>query len=72
MSFWDMASKAGSVVEKELYKKQNEIEKQMKRKLRQMSDAEVERVYTNRYNNSKLTSRGLELIEEEADRRGIS
>lgn len=67
-----MASKAGSVVEKELYKKQNEIEKQMKRKLRQMSDAEVERVYTNRYNNSKLTSRGLELIEEEADRRGIS
>ena len=44
----------------------------MKRKLRQMSDAEVERVYTNRYNNSKLTSRGLELIEEEADRRGIS
>ncbi len=72
MSFWNMASKAGSVVEKELYKKQNEIEKQMKRKLRQMSDAEVERVYTNRYNNSKLTSRGLELIEEEADRRGIS
>ena len=72
MSFWDMASKAGSVVEKELYKKQNEIEKQMKRKLRQMSDAEVERVYTNRYNNSKLTSRGLELIEEEADRRGIA
>lgn len=72
MSFWDKASKVGKAVEKEIYKKQNEIDRRAKQMLRQKSDAEIERAYRNRYDNPNLSSRGIELLEEEAERRGIS
>lgn len=72
MSFFDSLEKAKGEFEDFAYKKIAEQEKRIKQILRRKSDAEMERIYRNRYNNPNLNSFQIRLIEEEADRRGIS
>lgn len=72
MSFWDVAKVIGEKAVNELYKKQEEVEKNVRKTLKEKSDAQIEYMYRNRYNNPDRSSRAIELIEEEAARRGIS
>ena len=72
MSFFDSLEKAKGEFEDFAYKKIAEQEKRINQILRRKSDAEMERIYRNRYNYPNLNSFQIRLIEEEADRRGIS
>lgn len=71
MSFWDVAKVIGEKAVNELYKKQEEVEKNVRKTLKEKSDAQIERAYRNRFDNPNLSSRGRALLEEEAARRGI-
>lgn len=72
MSFWDIASEIGKAAKKDLIKKYEETQKEIEKKFREHSDQEIERAYRNRYDNPNVkTEWQLEIIENEAHRRGI-
>lgn len=72
MSFWDIASEIGKAAKKDLIKKYEETQKEIEKKFREQSDQEIERAYRNRYDNPNVkTEWQLEIIENEAHRRGI-
>lgn len=64
MSLWDSFS---NYVEKEAEK----IKRETRRMLRSKSDQQIRNAYNNRYNGN-IKEWQIELIEEEARRRGIS
>lgn len=72
MSFWDVARAVGQVIEEEGNKALDKHDREMKAIIRKKSDAEIERAYRIRYDNPKISRRGIAIIEEEAARRGIS
>lgn len=72
MAFWDKVSTVAKFVENEMHEQLDEYEKKMKRELRKRSDEEIRRAYEKRYDNPNLTDFNRRILEEEADRRGIS
>lgn len=71
MSFFNVLSTVAKGLQDEVYKKAEQIEKDLKKVLRTKSDEEIMRLYNNRYNNPKFTEFHIRLVEEEAQRRGI-
>lgn len=75
MAFFDKLSKVANVTEETLYRyaerQIKETEKILRKQLREKSDAQIERAYKKRYDNPNLKNYQIDLIEEEAHRRGL-
>lgn len=68
MSFWNSLA---NCVEREVERKFENIKREVRRNLRKKSDQQIRNAYCNRYSGN-IQDWQIELIEEEARRRGIS
>lgn len=75
MTFFDKLSKIANATEEHLYeyaeRQIKEAEKILRRELKKKSDVQIKRAYDNRYANPNLKDYQINLIEEEAHRRGL-